>query len=507
MSRHAWISLAAVIIIGVALSFFALARGRSESYAHSLPGTPHVELDMDPTNGTGPCNPVDATAQHATGETYAVAVCLSDSPQPPGGFQFDLTYDDTLDQCLPVVDEGQGRDGNPDANAGVTVFSSPNLGSGWSCYGIYSPICDRDAAAGPGHGVASLTCSTIIGTATLPYGAGVSSPLAVVTFGAFAPGVDNVSLRNVEADDRDVDILVQCIRDSEHCFGGSDLKTGEPVPPLPSPTPRPPTPVPVTPVPATLEIDMDPTNGSGPCNPVDTTVEHVVGETYLVAVCLTDSSAPPLAFQFDLVYDDTLNECVPRACGPDDERCLDSNPDANAGSTVLSAPDLGSGFTCNVWEFIPPLCDKDGLSGANHGVAFLECSDPTGTMTLPVGQGVSKPIAEVEFRAIGQGSDSLRIHNATLVDRWVNIFVDCYDGNQTGTCAGGTDVKSLPPTPTSTATRRPYGVGGGVMLPPAAMDGSSRGSSPPLATWMVLAGAVAGVLAMGGYARQRRRRR
>ncbi len=78
---------------------------------------------------------------------------------------------------------------------------------------------------------------------------------------------------------------------------------------------------------------MDPTNGSGPCSPVDTTVQHSPGETYTVAVCLTDALASPAAFTFHLLYDDTLNECVPASCAPSDEYCLDSNPDANVGLT------------------------------------------------------------------------------------------------------------------------------------------------------------------------------
>ena len=139
----------------------------------------------------------------------------------------------------------------------------------------------------------------------------------------------------------------------------TDLKEGSPCPASPSPTLPPPTPLPVTPVPATLELTWDPTNGSGSCNPVDAAAEHAVGETYPVAVCLTDSSVPPLAFQFDLLYDDALNECVPSACAPDDERCLDSNPDANAGSTVFSSPSMGSSFTCNMEDLSPPECEHE----------------------------------------------------------------------------------------------------------------------------------------------------
>jgi hypothetical protein len=87
----------------------------------------------------------------------------------------------------------------------------------------------------------------------------------------------------------------------------------------------------------------------------------------------------------------------------------------------------------------------------------------------------------------------------------------------------------IPPTPTRTSTPVPptatpvlptatpppstgqTGVGGKVLLPPAAIadasGGTSGGSGQTIATWMVLAG-VAGVLGVGGlYARSRRRSR
>ena len=74
----------------------------------------------------------------------------------------------------------------------------------------------------------------------------------------------------------------------------------------------------------------------------------------------------------------------------------------------------------------------------------------------------------------------------------------------------------VPPTPTRTSTPvaptatrtpdpTPHGVGGAVMLPPAAVNGSSRGSGLPLATWLIAMGVVARALTMGGCARSRRR--
>lgn len=72
---------------------------------------------------------------------------------------------------------------------------------------------------------------------------------------------------------------------------------------------------------------------------------------------------------------------------------------------------------------------------------------------------------------------------------------------------------STPASATSTSTPTPHpishGVGGKVMLPPAAMadasSGTSGGSGQPVAVWMALACAVTGALAAGAwYARKRR---
>jgi hypothetical protein len=69
-----------------------------------------------------------------------------------------------------------------------------------------------------------------------------------------------------------------------------------------------------------------------------------------------------------------------------------------------------------------------------------------------------------------------------------------------------------PPTATATSGPTPHGVGGTVLLPPAAVaaesEGTSGGSGQAPATWMIAAGALAGLLAMGGrYVRSRRRGR
>ena len=49
-----------------------------------------------------------------------------------------------------------------------------------------------------------------------------------------------------------------------------------------------------------LEIDMDVTNGTGPCNPVDTVRAVTNAVQYTVAICLTSDSASTTTRQLQL---------------------------------------------------------------------------------------------------------------------------------------------------------------------------------------------------------------
>ncbi len=191
-----------------------------------------------------------------------------------------------------------------------------------------------------------------------------------------------------------------------------------------------------------LELDMDITNGAGPCNPIDTGRADNAGPTiYKIAVCLKNAPFEPAGFNFDLVFEPTLNECVVTPCTG---TCLDANPDANAGSGSFSNPDLGTGWDCNVGGGAPPTCGV--------GRAFLQCLTTTGTRTLPIGEGVAAPIAEVAFKAIAGGIDNLTLENASVIRVGAQEFLNC----DTGICIGGTDTKTGPTpqaaTPTSTPT-------------------------------------------------------
>ena len=233
MLRLLWgaVALLAVILAVVLVPAGPGGQVPEEALAHIItptgtPGAPmvHLEIDADATNGDGPCNPVDTTA--AAQGTHKVAVCLTSSDQPPWAFDIDLLYDDTLNTCVDVpCDIAHGSecfDNNPDANLGATTFTTPDLGTGWDCSSDAAnpPVCDNDEETGPGHGRASILCASV-GQPTLPVGADVSSPIAVVTFDVLADGADTLSLENTVAYDWYGDLILRCYDPGDPCFGAT----------------------------------------------------------------------------------------------------------------------------------------------------------------------------------------------------------------------------------------------------------------------------------------------
>jgi len=314
MSRWLWgpALLSAVLLATV----LAIARpggsGNQESLAHIITptGTPgaalvHLEIDADATNGSGPCNPVDATAEvEVAGDMHKVAVCLTSSPAAPAGFQFEVVYDDTLNSCTDSNPGGTALDDNPDANVGLTTFTTPDLGAGWDCdiVGVDPPACDKDPETGAGHGRARISCLTVE-TPTLPAGPGVSAPIAVVAFNAVHGGTDNLKLEDVALFDENIDSIVQC-HGSGPCFGATlDVQEWTPTPtptPTPTATPTPDTGSGQVTVSAGGEVTSDDEeNGVSPSDPIDTAVSVPVGSASnnatitITEMSASDPSVPP----------------------------------------------------------------------------------------------------------------------------------------------------------------------------------------------------------------------
>jgi len=205
--------------------------------------------------------------------------------------------------------------------------------------------------------------------------------------------------------------------------------------------------------PPSVQIDMDVTNGTGPCdiNHIDHTRTTAVGQTYTVAVCLVDADAasPPVSFSFNIAYQDNLNECQ-------------GSPIMNVaatdipGSAPFSSPGLGSGWLCTSNGTTPPRCDLNSPPGTGPGIASFACFTLSPPSTLPVGEGVAAPIAEVEFTAIGIGTDNLLWQNAQVTGPGFNPLINCAnlgddnpENRSVEQCVTGEDVK-IPGAPTAT---------------------------------------------------------
>jgi hypothetical protein len=200
----------------------------SDTYNVSVADVTSVKLDMDITNGVGPCDPIDASTSAFVGNSFDVGVCLINptGSVPVAAYGFRVLYNDTIILAPEVADVGTALDDNPDANAGTTTFTSvtyPNdLGGGWDCSGGVGafPKGDENAATGPGNGRAfSGGCSSAAGPNTL-----IQGPLAVITFDALATGSDTLVLQDVSIVGDDLNEIGSCnpsVDIAILCVGGS----------------------------------------------------------------------------------------------------------------------------------------------------------------------------------------------------------------------------------------------------------------------------------------------
>jgi hypothetical protein len=214
---------------------------------------------------------------------------------------------------------------------------------------------------------------------------------------------------------------------------------------------------------AHIEIDVVQDPGGTWCNPVDTTT-NVVSGVHKAAICLTDvTTVSPGAFNIELNYDiaDNLNSCTdtPNQTIP----ALDSNPDANVGTTVFSgntgAGNLGTGCDCSSGGLAFPTCDywagfpPDDFT-ATERTAYVSCACAT-SATLPIGAAVSSVLAVVTYTANGTGVDSLEFGTVAVYPGPILRCPSAY-------CFGATVIKGnvptntpLPPTATPTTTNTP----------------------------------------------------
>lgn len=181
------------VVIAAALALFLAIESRSGGDFPELGGRVQaaqfrLAIDADTTNGI--CTTVDSATTVTVGQSYQVAVCVENLPQEVDAIDLDIYYDDTLNYVPDLPDEIPALDDNPDANAGATTFSSPDLGPDWDCsgFGRYFPVGDQNPLSGPGQGDAFITCDHFYGGTY--YLAGESLPLFVIEIEALSAGDD-----------------------------------------------------------------------------------------------------------------------------------------------------------------------------------------------------------------------------------------------------------------------------------------------------------------------------
>jgi hypothetical protein len=135
----------------------------------------------------------------------------------------------------------------------------------------------------------------------------------------------------------------------------------------------------------TLSIDADPSNGNGPCNPIDNSRQAVRGDVYDVAIC-TENMPPPTSLDLTLRHDHTKSTRTPNPGNSPDH--LDGNPDINEGPGPGA---VGSGWQCGPADIEP-----------SSGEANISCA--AGTSELISSPGL---LALVEFTSNGTGPESL----------------------------------------------------------------------------------------------------
>ena len=187
------------------LAVFGLPYGTSNpaAFAHvyTHPGSgnaTHLHIDADITNGTRPCDPLDATATVVVGVTHKVGVCIEDyAPNSVETFELHIRYTgDPSDNNPPLLNVATektgvpGADDNPDANDGDDP-TGYNLGGGWGCMGfdLIEPVGEDPNT--PGVADANIICYASIGAPDKDLTANPGL-LATLEFTATVAGVDTI---------------------------------------------------------------------------------------------------------------------------------------------------------------------------------------------------------------------------------------------------------------------------------------------------------------------------
>jgi len=493
---------------------------------------PYMAIDADPTNGTRPCSPIDATRTGApTNGTYQVAICITGVASTPEVFEARVIWTGGVATAIEIPDSDAGRSDNPDFNDSAPPFG---FGTVWRCNGVNpSPVGDDSGSDTAAHIQCESRSPTHINTLTADPGL-----LALITMKGNAAGTETFTFDNYAG------IGYRLTNDPVFtcgapvlCLGASVIQdhtlahTETPTPtwtptasatPTNTATPCPgvcPTETPTaTPdvlgVPH-LAIDADPTNGSRPCQPIDTTrLDGPSSGTYQVAICLVNSRGTPDAIQVDVRWTGGVAAAIEVPDLPPD--ALDDNPDFNNDPPPYG---FGNAWSCPSIGPYYPKGDYPILPGTD---AFIECDNrlvsPSPT-TLTAQPGL---LAMLTMQATGSGTEGFAFDvgftnfNSPPGENWScgpPPFVYCPGATvvQLPATATPTATSTSTPTSTPTATRTPTATN--TPVPPVIVGGVGSFAEPRTGSkhrgsgsTALVAGATLAALSLAASARHLRRR-
>jgi hypothetical protein len=260
------LTAAAFALITTSASPESLGLARAQESPSQQPAF-SLAIDADIENGNGPCDPVDSQVAVPEGATHRVAVCIANQPEPPRSFRFIALYDGEPNRAPDATDVAlDALDANPDANAGDTSFSTPDLGTGWNCtgFGVMPPTGDMSQTE---EYDANIACMVDIRNqvATLTE----SGPLAIITFEAVGTGTDQIEFGPETEVGGEGGLIAYCGPDTEETIPcrGATIYKGIPAPPSPTPSPSPEAPPETSVAPIPTENTPTPVPAASPVPP------------------------------------------------------------------------------------------------------------------------------------------------------------------------------------------------------------------------------------------------
>jgi len=496
-------------------------------------GLPYMAIDADPTNGTRPCSPIDATRTGApTNGTYKVAICLVGAAATPEVFAAYVTWTGDVAVAVEVPNADEGLADNPDFNESAPPFG---FGPGWLCN---APL-GEPVGNGYYQDTAQIVCSD---RAPVHVDSLAANPglLAMLTMRTTGPGTETFALHVASAvytgtSERScADILcpgASVAQDTVLAQTETPTPTWTPLPATPTATPcmvacptLEPTATPDAQGVPHLAIDADPANGVRPCQPIDTTrADGPASGTYQVAFCLVNTQGTPDAWEARVSWSGGVAIGIDLPDVPPD--ALDDNPDFNNSpppfgfGNAWSCPSIGTGYPRIIGGSASYIrCDNrlaypyPTTLTASPGLLALLTVQATGFGTTTfsfsdTGDSAVNSPAGINWLCNMPYPDAVYCPGATVVQSVLPSPTPTRTPTPTATAtptATPTPTATHTRTPTATPTPKPAIVGGvGTFVDPVSPDNDGRNAT----AYAVGAAAAAMLVAGAGlYIRRRHRR-